>query len=45
MTPSFSEPLKTWLRENAKEIVLVLEFLMKNPEYMGPLKRMAQEES
>jgi len=38
------EPLRTWIRENATEIVLVLEFLRNNPEYLGPIKRMAEEE-
>ena len=45
MTAELSEPLKAWIREIAPELVPVLEFLMKNPEYLGPLKRMAQEES
>lgn len=43
MTAALPEPLKAWLRENAEEVVLVLDFLMKNPEYLGPIKRMATE--
>ena len=44
-TDQLSDSLRQWIRENAPELVPVLEFLMNNPEYMGPIKRMAKEES